>query len=293
MYETILVPTDGSVHAARAARQAEYVAGLFDADVHLLSVVDVDAEAGPFSAGGVGEDFVEELREGARESIRETNSHLGVDAETAVRTGRPSQAILEYVDEAGVDVIAMGTHGRTGVRRTVMGSVAERVLSHADVPVLTTRVPEEGAVDEETEYEEILVPTDATETVDPAVEHALAVAERTDARIHVVHVVHVGTTVGAGLSTPAAVLSALESAGEDATEQVADRAREAGLSAVTEVREGTPAKSIVSYAEEADVDLLAMATAGRTGLSRFLLGSTTEQVIRHADRPVLAVNARE
>ncbi len=295
MYDDILVPTDGSDHAARAAVHAEYLAATFDASVHLLCAVDIDAHAGPFSAGGVGEEFIDELRADARESIRDTEQRLETaEVQTDVRTGRPSATILDYVEEADIDLITMGTHGRTGVRRTVLGSVAERVVSHADVPVLTTRVPDDGTIDAAIDFEEVLVPTDGSDAVEPAVEHGLAVAEQTGARVHAVHVVYVGTGVSSpGIATPGEVLSELESVGEDATEQVARRAREAGLDAVTEVRTGTPADSLVEYADEADIDLLAMGTAGRTGLSRFLLGSTTEQVIRHADQPVLAVNARQ
>jgi len=94
----------------------------------------------------------------------------------------------------------------------------------------------------------------------------------------------------ADLAMPSSVLSALTSAGEEATEVVADRARAAGLAAVTEVREGRPSKALVEYADENGVDCIVMATAGRSGLSRFLLGSTTEAVVRRAPHPVFTVD---
>lgn len=291
MYGSILVPTDGSDHAARAAAHAACLAEAFGATIHLLNVVDVDAEAGPFSAGGVGEEYLELLGEAGRETVEETAATLEYDdVRTAVVTGRPAPGILDYVDEEGIELVVMGTHGRTGVQRYVLGSVAERVVSLADVPVLTVRAGEDtGPVEG---YDEILVPTDGSEAAKVAIDPALAVAEVRDARIHAVNVIHVGAMAASPeLTVPPETISALESIGEEATERIAERARDAGLDAVTSVQQGTPAETLIDYTEENDIDLVAMGTAGRTGLSRFLLGSTTEQVIRHAEMPVLAVDA--
>ena len=88
------------------------------------------------------------------------------------------------------------------------------------------------------------------------------------------------------------MLRELESEGETATEEIATRARDRGLDAVTAVREGFPTSALLDYAGENDIDLIAMGTAGRTGSSRCLVGSTTERIIRHADVPVCAVDAR-
>jgi nucleotide-binding universal stress UspA family protein len=290
MYGSILVPTDGSDHAARAAAHAAFLAEAFDATLHLLNVVDIDAEAGPFSAGGVGEEYLERLREGGQETVEETAATVDYDdVRTAVVTDRPAPGILDYVDEEGIDLVVMGTHGRTGVQRYVLGSVAERVVSLADVPVLTVRAGEDTSPVEG--YEEILVPTDGSDAAEVAIDPALAVAEVRDARIHAVNVIHVGAMAASPeLAAPPETISALESIAEEATERVAEQARDAGLDAVTSVQQGRPAETLIDYAEENDIDLVAMGTAGRTGLSRFLLGSTTERVIRHAEMPVLAVN---
>jgi nucleotide-binding universal stress UspA family protein len=74
---------------------------------------------------------------------------------------------------------------------------------------------------------------------------------------------------------------------------IASRAREAGIAAETEVVTGRPARDLLEYAEESGIDMVVMGTAGRTGASRYLFGSTAERVVRHADVPVVAVNARE
>jgi len=295
MYDSVLVPTDGSEHARRAAEHAVSVAAAVDATVHVLSVVDVQAAAGPFNAGGVDEAFVTRLEEesaeaiDAVEAIAEASGLAGV--QTAIRRGRPPQAILEYADAQDVDLVAMGTHGRTGIERYVLGSVTEAVVRQAEVPVLTARATDRSRVADG--YEDVLLPTDGSEYAAVAFEHGIAIARAFGARVHAVNVVNVADlTPRPGAAPSEGVIDSFETAGETATAEIATRASAAGLETVTDVREGPPARSLLDYADEQGIDLIAMGTAGRTGPSRYLLGSTTERIIRHADVPVLAVNAR-
>jgi len=292
MYDTILVPTDGSEHAVRAAEHGRYLADRFDATVHVLSVADVEGAAGVFDIG-VEEELVTRLEDQGQEAIDAVEAALDSErVTTALVRGEPSEAILDYAAEHDAGLIAMGTHGRTGLDRYVTGSVTERVVRRAEVPVLTVRATERSGIDGD--YEEILVPTDGSEPAAAAVEPGLAIAEATGARVHVVHVVNVGSVaLSPEYTTPGELLDRLEAAGRATTERIATQARERGLEAVTEVLEGMPARDLLAYADEQGVDLIAMGTAGRTGVGRYLLGSTTERIIRHAEMPVLAVNARE
>ena len=294
MYDTILVPTDGSDHAVRAAEHGLFLARLFDAEVHLLNVVDVQAAAGIFDAGGVDRAFVERLEadgEAAIESIEAVADETDA-LQTALVRGEPADAILDYAEEHGAELIAMGTHGRSGVNRYIAGSVTERVVRLAEVPVLTARADDGTSF--AGDYDEILVPTDGSEPAAAAIDHGLAIAEAADARVHAVNVVDVGgLAAGSEYARVGDLREHLRDAGERATEEIATRARDAGLDAVTAVREGPPAKTLLSYVDDKGVDLVTMGTAGRTGINRYLLGSTTERIIRHSDAPVLAVNARD
>jgi nucleotide-binding universal stress UspA family protein len=293
MYDTIVVPTDGSEHATTAAGHAAAFARRFDATAHVLAVVDVQGAAGPFDAGGVTETFVETLEARADEDIAATVGAMDDDRVTTARVrGHPSETILEYAQSHDADLLAMGTHGRTGVDRYVAGSVTERVLRRSEAPVLTARAADGAAP--AGEYDDVLVPTDGSDAATAAVDHALAVAAASEATVHAVSVVDVSVSIGVpDTSTPPRMLAAHEDRAQTAVEHVADRAREDDLDAETAVLSGSPASSILDYAADRGVDLLAMGTTGRTGASRYLLGSTTERVVRHADRPVLAVNARE
>lgn len=135
-------------------------------------------------------------------------------------------------------------------------------------------------------YERVLHPTDGSDAADAAAADAMELADRYDAPLHVLYVVDV--TVGQATDAYAGqVVDELESIGREHVESVAERARQAGVDVTTEIAEGTPVTTIVESAAPGDV--IAMGTHGRSGLDRYLVGSTTEKVIRSVDVPVLTV----
>jgi len=290
MYETILVPTDGSAHAERAGRHAVSLAEAFDATVTMLGVADVEGAAGPFDAGGVSAEFRERV-EAESESTVEDAAALADDrvaVETAVVEGDPAEAIVDYADEGEFDAVAMGTHGRRGLSRLVFGSVARYVVRHTTRPVLTAR---ETDVDPVTDYEDVLVPTDGSDAAEAAVDHGIAVADAFGATLHAFHVVDLSAmTTGSGIEPPTQQLERYTEAGEAAVEAVAERARAAGLDTETTVEHGFPSADLLDYVDEAGVDLVAMGTHGRTGIDRVLLGSTTERILTRSPVPVVAVH---
>ncbi|WP_435181785.1 universal stress protein [Halorussus sp. AFM4] len=147
MYDRILVPTDGSDQSERAFERALDLALTYDAELHLLNVVDVSALTGEFDGMAVV-DRLEEAGRGIVHRLRDRAREAGVDTvETLVREGIPYSTILEYADDNDVDLIVMGTHGRTGLDRYLLGSVTERVVRKSDVPVLTVRSPAEDGED--------------------------------------------------------------------------------------------------------------------------------------------------
>lgn len=138
MYETILVPTDGSEGAVAAGEHAVDLARAHDGTLHVLYVVDV--RMSPVSAGmehGEIADLVDASGERPTAQTVDAAADAGVSATEAVRVGIPHERIREYAAEANADLITMGTHGRTGMSHALLGSVAERVVRTSDVPVLT------------------------------------------------------------------------------------------------------------------------------------------------------------
>lgn len=137
MFETIVIATDGSESVERAVTIAVDLAERFGATVHALSVVDTDdIEGAPAS---VREDLRSALTESAGEATERVETEVEGDVETAVREGRPAVEIASYAEETDADMVAMGTRGRHGENRFLIGSVAERVVRTCPVPVLTVR----------------------------------------------------------------------------------------------------------------------------------------------------------
>ena len=271
MYDTILVPTDGSDVAAVAADAAVALARRFGADVRAVYVRDDDGD---------------DRGERATATVAGRATTAGVDATTAVvdADGSIHRRILADADEHGADCIVMGTHGRTGLDRFVLGSVAERTLRESSVPVFT--VHEDTVVDRD--LDAVLVPTDGSACSEAAAAHAIDLALSADAALHVVHVVDASVVPVDGSG---AVLDELQRAGERALDSVVERAERAGVSTIrASVLSGTPYRAITDYADAEDVALVVMGTHGRTGFDRYLLGSVAERVVRLSGCPVLTVD---
>lgn len=155
MYESILIPTDGSDAAELAVEEALDVAEKFDAAVHTLYVVDTDAaevslgteQVERIRSGRFGE--MDELEARAREAtefVAERGRERGIEVAEHFRGGRPHKVISDFAEDRDVDLIAMGSHGRSGIRRMLLGSVTERVLrsTHRSVLVVDERETEEA-----------------------------------------------------------------------------------------------------------------------------------------------------
>ncbi|MEF8818476.1 MAG: universal stress protein [Haloferacaceae archaeon] len=154
MYETILVPTDGSEAARAAVDQAADIASNYGARIHALYVVDIDA-----TNVTLGTEQVERLKQGHLDEMPELTARAedatgyvtdvaathGIDVEEHVLVGYPVRAIRRFVEDHDVDLIVMGSHGRSGLSRVVLGSVSEKVLRQTHLPVLVVDVQGEAA----------------------------------------------------------------------------------------------------------------------------------------------------
>ncbi|MFB6141762.1 MAG: universal stress protein [Halorientalis sp.] len=138
MYETILIPTDGSAGSMAAAAHALDIAAAADATVHVLYVLDTRMT--PVSSGMDREEvlaLVEASDEDPTGPILQRAEAAGVPAVETIQVGIPHETILDYIADHDIDLVVMGTHGRTGLQHALLGSVTERVVRTADVPVLS------------------------------------------------------------------------------------------------------------------------------------------------------------
>ncbi|NLV07347.1 universal stress protein [Haloarcula rubripromontorii] len=287
---SILVPTDGSDGARIGARRGIDLAATIGADLHVLSAVDArDIEPDLNSDGQTDrERLLTEAAERAVDSIaRLARAHLSGQITTAVESGIPFQAINDYVDAHDIDLIVMGTQGRTGFERVALGSVAEKTLRTAAVPIVT--VTPDGDIVEigDQRYDNILLPTDGSEGAALAIEWGITLAELYDATVHTLYSVDTSRFGGAEGATE--IHEALEQTGQEALEAVHERASDADVSVAGNIASGPAARAILSYSEEHDIDLIAMGTHGHSGLTRYLTGSVTETVVRNSSVPVCCV----
>jgi nucleotide-binding universal stress UspA family protein len=143
-------------------------------------------------------------------------------------------------------------------------------------------------------YDSVLVPTDGSDGAEAALDHAIGVTERNDAQLHTVYATEIGDlSESLDEETFGQTVDRLRTAGEEAVQRVVAQAQEHGLDTNSAVVDGTADEVILQYVEDNDIDIVVMATRGRTGTAREVMGSVTERVVRSAPVPVLTVNVGE
>lgn len=274
MYERVLVPVDGREPSSVALDHALEIAADHDATGYLLYVADTNKPSLVQYEGAIL-DVLEREGESVLSDARERAETRDVPVVDEVVQGDPRETILSATDDA--DLVVMGTHGRSGIEKYLLGSVTEHVVNASETPVLTVRSVETAIA---YPYETILVPFDGSPHAYAALDRATEVAARHDATVHLLSIVE-EPTFGAIGSSAADVEARARETLETATAET-DLA-----SVVTAVETGSVPREICAYADEEGVDLIVMGTHGRTGLDERLLGSTTERVLRTAPVPVL------
>jgi nucleotide-binding universal stress UspA family protein len=289
MHDHILIPTDGSTETEQAVSHGLGLARTYDATVHALYVTDENESSAVTDAQAREQlrSVAEKVGRQAISDIAETAAEFDLTAHRELRRGTPSEEILDYVDEQDIDLVAMGTHGRAGVRPD-FGSTTLRVVRNADVPVLTVRFQENVDIDVANHheiYDDILVAADGSDGSMDAAERGIDIAEMYGATVHALYVVD--TSTYAYEDVPRSIVGLLKESGNTALDEIAEMGRERGVEVERPIRSGRPSRELLDYVDENDVDLVTLGAHGRT--SEVHLGSTTERVIRASRRPTLSV----
>ena len=283
MFETILVPVDGSDGAERAAELGSELAVRYDARLAIVHVVE--GRSGLLGNHQDAETHGRDVLDAITERIPED-----VSFSTELVEGNAHDAISDFADEHGVDLVVMGRHGRSGLKEHLVGTTTERLLRQTKAPVLTVpgkRTEHTG----EGGFRNVLVPTDGSETAERAAPYAADIAERVGATLHLLNVADVQAEAGAfsagGVTED--FVNRLKEEGREAVERLAQRIGEVDTTVESSVVRGVSHEAIEEYTAENGIDLIVMASEGESSLAGQSLGSVTDRVLRTVDVPVLVV----
>ena len=280
----ILVATDYSSASERALETAAALATRFRSELSVVHVIEDSAYAFPFPV-------LRGVREAAQAQLDNTVAGLRarlLRAAGVLREGVAWYEICACVTDLAADVVVIGSQGRRGLPRFVIGSVAERVVSRSPAPVMTIHPSDhiailEGGMDR---FRHILAPVDFSEATRNGVDLAVDLAREFEASLTLLHV-HEWPAFASEIPD-----DVTEQARAGARRQLDERLAQVRTrlpNAEAIMREGVPWRVILDVANEIRADLMALSTHGRHGLQRILVGSVAEKIVRMAPIPLLTV----
>lgn len=303
-YQRMLVPLDGSELAEQVLVYAKELAGRLDLDVSLLYVCTKEEyQVLPMHRSYVEQvaDLLKTQTAAVRAEAGDQSKRKGGQVEGRVTVGYPAEEILRFADENKIDLILMATHGRSGVKRWVLGSVADKVLRASKLPVLLVR----SGVTYDVAYDKwpkrtFVVPLDGSKAAESVLAHVEVLAKQKGLDSVEVVLLQVSEPPVVQSDYPASMpLNWEEHVKEETAKRkrgaeqylstVEKRLKEAGLKVRSEVLVGNPAQEIVSYCGKDRCNLIVMATHGRSGVSRWAYGSVAEKVLLGTASPIVVV----
>jgi nucleotide-binding universal stress UspA family protein len=298
MFTKILIPLDGSKVAERVLPFAQILAGALKLPVELLEVVDISAMTAHIANDKARylDKMITEGERFSREYLEKTAAKFsGSQVSCTVQRGHAADLITERASAEPSTLIAMATHGRSGVNRWLLGSVAEKVLRGTKSPLFLVRAAFDNAPTA-VSLKTIVVPLDGSELAEAVLPTVTEVAKALNLEVVLCRAYELAASAYYGseayLPNYEEMTQQVRTEAEDYLREKAEALKGAGLAKVSVVVvEGSGAEQIIRYAREHHDALVAMSTHGRSGVGRWVLGSVTEKVVRHSDDPVLVVHA--
>jgi nucleotide-binding universal stress UspA family protein/predicted transcriptional regulator len=289
----LLVPLDGSDVARVAVPYAAAIARLAHAAIHLLAVVEREPRGLTERSERIAAEIEERRRERLESVLDDVAADLrrqGIDVATETAAGDPVDAILAASGRHGAAMIVMATHGRGGVERAAMGSVADKVMRLGDRPTLLVRPPYLPVPLRPVDLRRLMVPLDGSPLAEAALAPAVELAAAAGADLALVRVEPWRTEGVAPLGTVPEFVRLEEEAAAEAQAYLDSVCRRlpGGIEVSPYVLRGRPAETLIDFARHEHIDLIVMTTHGRGGLRRLVLGSTADAVVR-AGVPALLV----
>jgi len=284
MYETMVVGFDDSPASKAALIEASNMAKKNGGKVILVHAVYFDTE----EFGIAPEQLEKRLKIGEKACIQSkqmVSSEFGVDVQSLLCEGDPPEVILDIAEGNKADLIVLGTYGRRGLNRLLMGSVTSRIILDAPMDVLVVKKPCTKCTGE---YKSVLVPFDGSDFSKRALHRACQVARENSGEVNVLYVIPRYEEMVGFFKTESISKSLLQEAAK-ITDAAKELALLQGTVIKTAVAEGYSSDRIIEAAAQAGNDLIIMGSHGYRGVNKAIMGSTTERVILDAPCPVLIV----
>lgn len=293
---TIVAAWDFSTNASLAAQRAQDVARRHGARL-VLAHAFAPISSSRLDLSLLPPEFEVDSVKATMQRLEEEAAILadGIEVYAKIEHGAPAATIVELARDEQADLIVTGSRGLSGFEHAMLGSTAESIASQAPCPVLVVHENDAGPL---APPSRVLLPTDLTadvEVVGDAIERLFGSQNQTGGPLRVIlaHADRIPPLLQPALHTLTGVdllpFDQVKVELCNRLEPTADKLRERGFEVSVEVREGEPASAMIEMAGSWDVDLIAMATHGRHGLAKLLMGSTARRVVQHAPCPVLTV----
>lgn len=277
-FENLLYATDFQGDSESALPYVFSVAKAYQSKVYVVHVVDVSPFSNPSPTSAMRAVEAQAIREAKQAALELSPALVPVPSEVLIRKGDIWKEISHVIEEKNIDLIVVGTHGRAGIHKLVLGSVAERIFRRAPCPVLTVGPGVHGETDPFGRLHSILVPTDFTPESRVAVSYASALAQVHQSRVYLLHVTHDANTRVASV--------------KEALGKLIPRDIDLPFSPKTFVEAGVPSEKILDLAAELAVDLIVLGVkppAILKGTSTHQNMATASKVVRGAGCPVITV----
>jgi len=297
MYTRMIIPLDGSKVAEQVLPYGRFLAKALMIPVELLGVVDPETLVA-FSNPAQGrhlDTLVAETMSATAIYLESTaRSFQGVQVKSSVAKGKPEDEVIQNAAGDKNTLIVMATHGRSGIQRWLLGSIADKVLHGATNHLLLIRASDQGKTDGEAPLKTMIVPLDGSALAEQAFPDVVDLAKKMQLQVVLVRAYALPPAISGedyGYYS-AELLDHLESEARDYLQRKVNEIKQKGITSVTSVvNTGYGAEEIITLARNTPDNLITMCTHGRSGMKRWVLGSVTDRVVRHSGDPVLIIQS--
>jgi nucleotide-binding universal stress UspA family protein len=294
MYTRLLIPLDGSKLAEQVLPYARFLARVLGIPVELLHAVDPHTIAlltDPEHTRYADTVWADKINNSKSYLDALAKSFQGARVQCLVEKGTAEDVVIAKTAADKNTLIVMATHGRSGIQRWLLGSVADKVLHGASNHVFLIRASEQGKTDGEAVLKSVIVPLDGSALAEQVLPYVVELAKKIGLRVVLVRA-YALPPAATGDEYTQELINQIESEAREYLEQKVQEGKQKGLNEVVPVvKYGYGAAEIIALAHETPDNFVAMCTHGRSGVNRWVLGSVTERVVRHSGDPVLIVRA--